>query len=203
MVAEDLARTGVEDVRVKTVGDTDSATESENITAFEGEIDALISSVEYALYLDDAPGMGIAKRVNETAVETETPLTVAQLLGLEAILGPTIVPGESPCLLCLLKRWQSFQDNLDSYRAYVESTTERQNIHLPAHERLLAGLVSKEATTQLLTGHGYVVGRTLDVDLLSMDLETNEVLKMPRCDVCGVKHEDWQRLIDFQAIKDD
>lgn len=201
MVASDLADTGVKAIRVKSVGEgRESVIERPEIHEFN-DLDALVSTADYVVYADDSPGMEIARRVNRAAVESETPLTVGQLLGIEAILGPTVVPGQSPCLECLLGRWQGYQSDDTSYQEYITSSHTSRDVHLPAHSRMLSGLLSKEATTQLLSGHGYVVGRTLDVDLRSMEFETNELLKMPRCSVCGVKHEDKQRLVHRDVLK--
>lgn len=200
MVATDLFDTGVEDVQIYCQGESGLTPENDHIEFVDGELEDLIAAADYVLCTDTNPGMSTAKRVNEVAFETDTPVTFGQLLGVEAILGPTVVPGQSPCFRCLLRRWQSHQDRLESYWGYIESEDQRENVHLPSHERLLAGFISKEATSQLLTGHGYTVGRTLDINLLSMDMETNEILKMPRCEVCGVKHEDWQRIVSPEVL---
>lgn len=205
MVASDLAETGVDEVHVLDIeGSQRSAIESrEAITQYTGDIESLVSTVDYVVYADNSPGMETAKTVNEHAVETGTPLTLGQVMGVEGIVGPTITPDKSPCLQCLLDRWRMNQSTVDSYEAFIESSTTSQQVHLPAHSRLVSGLLSKEATAQLLTGHGYVVGRTLDVDLVSMDFETNEILKMPRCDVCGASGDDWQRLVDPEVFRYD
>ncbi|WP_049928868.1 TOMM precursor leader peptide-binding protein [Halopiger goleimassiliensis] len=205
MVAADLAETGVDRVQLLDVDDDRRGiVESiDGVVTHTDTVDSLVSNVEYVVYADNTPGMDFAKRVNERAVETDTPLTVGHVLGIEAIVGPTIVPGQTPCLSCLLERWRMNQTASENYQAFIESVPDQQRVHLPSHSRIVGGLVAKEATTQLLTGHGYVVGRTLDIDLVSMNMETNEIMKMPRCDVCGASSENWQRLIDPEAFKYD
>lgn len=201
MVASDLTATGVESVRVKSIGDGRELAADSSVTRESGDIETLVSSVDYVVYADDSPGTEIARQVNRAAVESETPMTAGQLLGVEGILGPTVVPGQSPCLKCLLSRWRGYQSDVESYEAYTASSHELGDVHLPAHSRILSGLLSKEATTQLLTGHGYVVGRTLDIELRSMAFETNELLKRPRCSICGIEHEDEQRLVNRDLLK--
>lgn len=203
MVAEDLSETGADEVRVKTIGDGNDHARSRDpeVVHTSEDIETLVEAVDYVLYADGSPGFEFAKRVNEAAVRTGTPVTYGQLMGVEGILGPTVVPGESPCLECLLDRWRGHQSDVKSYRELLASSRDTHDVHLSMHSRLLAGLLSKEALTQLLTGHGYVVGRTVDVDLLGMEFESNELMKMPRCSVCGVEHEDEQRMINETLLE--
>jgi len=198
MVASDLDRVGVKDIYLKQLrtDDEQNSAQGGSIISAKMPIPELVSTTDYIVYTDESPGMNIIKKINETAIETKTPITVGQLLGGEAILGPTVIPNETPCFQCLLSRWEIHQTNQMSYQEYINSSLENHEFRLAPHARMLAGLVSKEAMIQLLTGHGYVVGRTLDINLLLMDFSTNEVMKMPRCPVCGVQHEDQQELIN-------
>ena len=194
--------------------DADDAESGADDAPEPGDVEALVSAVDYVVYADDAASMDVARRVNERAVATETPVSVGQLLGVEAVVGPTIVPGQGPCLECLLERWTMRLADDDGYRAYLDadstdgtarSESTDQRAHLPSHARLVAGFLSKEVLTQLLTGHGYTVGRTFDVDLVSMRFQTNEIMKLPRCDVCGPptdarRADDYQRVVDPELL---
>lgn len=204
MVASDLAESGVESVRVHDLGgDQGDRIESDpGLDSHDGSVEDLVSAVEYVLYADRSPGMAVARELNEHAVATGTPVTFGQVLGAEAVVGPTVLPERTPCLECLLERWKMHLPADTNYPAYAERAGDPGEVHLPAHSRLAAGLLAKEATTQLLTGHGYVVGRTVDVELLGMEFEANEVLRIPRCEVCGTTHDDWQRLIDPEVLRD-
>lgn len=204
MVATDLAKTGVKEIHIIELSDKSEFDESQSDQikrVSKDNLESLVSTVDYAIYADESPSMDVAKNINQTAVESNTTLLIGQLLGVEGIIGPTIIPGQSPCLQCLLDRWRSFQSTIDSYHAYIETQDTKTDVHLPAHSRLVAGFLSKEATTHLLTGHGYLVSRTVDINLLTMSLEANELLKMPRCNICGVNDEDWQRLIHHEVFE--
>lgn len=203
MVAQDLASMGVEDVNICNTSSSTTTVSNQAISSVSEYSKELFEESDYVIYATNSPSSTTALSLNKLAIETETPLTVGHVLGIEGIVGPTIIPGESACYDCLLNRWKMNTDNREEFEAYMKGGMNPvENVLLPSYNRIVAGYLSLEAMTQLLFGHGYFVGRTLDINLLTLDIETNEVLKWPRCDTCGVQNTDVQRYLDL-GVSDD
>lgn len=209
-VASDLAEIGLESVSVKTVGPDDPGVPgSDRVNHHEGDVESLVEAVDHVVYATESADFETAKRVNSLSFDHGTPLTTAHVLGMEGIVGPTVLPGRTPCYHCLLRHWKlgavsgTDEEAIEYFEEYLEGPHD-EGLHLPSHRHLVAGVLSKELVAHLLNGHGYLAGRTFDVDFLTMEFETNELLKYPRCSVCGVSRDDHDhdRIVGTEVIDD-
>ncbi len=127
--------------------------------------------------------------VNEVALECGTPWMTVFLDGSEGIVGPTYLPGVSPCYLefetqdeaTLLRR-----DELVLYRDHLDDTAAGTvDFILPCHAQIVAGYATTSVIRMLALGHTFTTGRALRIDLERMAVDTADVLRLPRCPACS------------------
>ena len=107
---------------------------------------------------------------------------------LEAVVGPLVKPGGSPCHRCAESRRLAHEDHLHEHLAYRDHRARhapRPDAFLAAHSAFLAGLVATEALHFLAGGTPAVLDGALVVDLLTMAVRREEVLPVPGCTGCG------------------
>lgn len=139
----------------------------------------------------DAP-RALFEEINELALATRTPWLIGNTAGSAVELGPLVLPYETACYTCLLLRQRS-ADPLAVEHEIHETTKQIQR---RAGQRNIIG-ESVWASTQaasflvgeairVLTGIAppTMTDATIRVLPISGILETNEVLRVPRCPAC-------------------
>jgi ribosomal protein S12 methylthiotransferase accessory factor len=129
--------------------------------------------------------------VARTAEKTRTSYLVAQVDGLHALVGPVVIPGETACWECLRSRRLANQaDFEETARLHSALRTcvriDRRSLPPPGASSLLAGLVMMECI-RLLSGYApsQLVGRQLEIDLLTYASRLHDLIMLPWCAVCG------------------
>jgi hypothetical protein len=71
---------------------------------------------------------------------------------------------------------------------------------LPAHAEIMSGFVSLAAVHHLLMGTSYLLGRALTIGFDRMTLDVEDVLKLPRCPVCGRLRSAYQPPFSAEVV---
>jgi bacteriocin biosynthesis cyclodehydratase domain-containing protein len=128
--------------------------------------------------------------VNQACLDGSVRLLPAVLVGWEARLGPTCIPGQTACVHCASLRAKSNLSRYEEYLLYEDMMRsrpgERPFGHLPHFPAMLAGMAATEAfkvLTNLYPAMTY--GRVVVMDLLMSESESHDVLRVPRCPACG------------------
>lgn len=208
MVAEDLLEMGVGEVQYLAPDDDSppvgTLADHDRFRTVDADLETAVAAANFAVYTADDANTSLLDDLNRTAFEHDVPWVPAQIQGFDAIVGPAIYPGETPCYECFRDRKQSNVQNVEGYRAYERGLDERDDLSTlttPAVERLVAGYLALDLTHLLAYGTGFTAGRVFTVDTLEMEMEANDVLKMPRCDVCGTSQgADYQRFITMDDV---
>ncbi|MFI9596370.1 TOMM precursor leader peptide-binding protein [Nonomuraea sp. NPDC052265] len=129
--------------------------------------------------------------LNTAALSSRTPWTSCRTVGLEVLIGPTVLPGRSAC-------WTCFDDRRRSHLTRHEEATLVEHIwgeadRPPPFLAVVPGLslVTLEVV-KLLTGFApaTTVDGLLAVDVLSSTTTLHPVLRVPRCRSCGRPAQD-------------
>jgi bacteriocin biosynthesis cyclodehydratase domain-containing protein len=124
----------------------------------------------------------------------------AALDGPFVFVGPSFIPGESPCYECLETRVFLNLREGAAYQRYKRALAEAQvrlgtQPMLPPLAGLLAGHLAVETLNLVLTGSTFTIGRMLTIHLPTMELSFPEVVRVPGCAGCGsVPERDGQVL---------
>lgn len=207
-VVSDLINAGVGDVRYTAI-DTKAdgwarVPSSDGVTRIENgnlQLDDEIEMVDFAIVALDRPYPTITSRINRVAHSYDTPWISAVVNNLDGQVGPTVYPGETACYECFRTRAQAATASSTGFQRYEEQASAAGAV-LPSIARVIAGLATVDVITQLAGGAGKTVGSVINFDFADYAVQADEVLRMPRCDVCGhpSDHLDTSRHITLNHL---
>ncbi|MDY6819939.1 MAG: TOMM precursor leader peptide-binding protein [Halobacteriales archaeon] len=178
---EQLDRLGIETTTVLPVDRDDPAGIEE--TALE----RAITATDFAVVTAAGPRPSLLKRIDTCTQDHETPWIVGQLQGYDGLIGPTVIPGESPCYGCYNARARANVRAPESFGAFetlAESASRPPGPGLSAFSAIIAGHLAIETMTWVCAGVANTVGRVLHYDFHDLSVEASDVLRLPRCPVC-------------------
>ncbi|MGE5580724.1 MAG: TOMM precursor leader peptide-binding protein [Bacillota bacterium] len=158
--------------------------ERESVTPF-------VARSSLALVCMDTPEVAAYRAVNAASLEAGVPWLRAAVDGFEAQLGPTVIPGETACYSCYELRsranWPYYDENA-AFEDYLAS--ERPRIDYGGLSSI-AGLIGNLAAlevTKLLAGFmpPLTTGKFITFHVVTLDYQSHDVLKLPRCPSCSV-----------------
>ncbi|GAB3042199.1 TOMM precursor leader peptide-binding protein [Natronobiforma cellulositropha] len=208
-IATDLREFGVGEVAAlqPVASASDSRIEACADEMFDPEaLEAAVSGADFVVYAGDRPRPQLTDTINRVAHETKTAWSSVQIHGFDGIVGPTVFPGETACYRCFEKRQLSNVVNnvgYERYAEYVDDAADAVQARVPGFSRLLAGYLVLDLANVLPFGTGYTAGRVFVVDGIHLSVECNDVLKYPRCEVCGKpRGESVSQFITVDDIRD-
>jgi bacteriocin biosynthesis cyclodehydratase domain-containing protein len=152
----------------------------------EAELSSLLSDCAVAVLCPDHVNPAEYETFNRAALRTRTLWTSARFAGFEFHIGPTVIPGETPCYECFRQRINS------NVADFAEHTLVEE--HMKHHRRREASLVITPAAGLLALEVVKAVtwfappasyGHLFSLNLLTMQSGLHPVLKIPRCTACG------------------
>ncbi|MFB6283607.1 MAG: TOMM precursor leader peptide-binding protein [Halobacteria archaeon] len=169
------------------------------------ELEREVDRAEYILYVSEKPRPKLLEELNKLCHEYGTPWSIGQILGFDGMVGPTVFPGETACYRCFEERTLANlkESSRETYRRYLREFEEDNlsTVTLEPFSDLVVGYLVMDAVYLLGYGHGFTVGRSINVSGLDLSVDVNDVLRLPRCDVCGKEQgRDFSRIIDAVDI---
>jgi bacteriocin biosynthesis cyclodehydratase domain-containing protein len=146
----------------------------------------------------------LLRNLNRIALGLNVPWVHAASDGPFLVVGPTVIPGRSPCYECFERRVALNMRESEAYirykRALATGKVRLGRPVLPAPVRsLVASLVSLEAVNHLVAGSTFTIGKALTVYLPTMEFCYHDVLRLPSCRVCVPRREATQRQLHFDV----
>lgn len=170
------------------------------------DLEADVADSDLVVFGTESPKPKVREQLNEVAYEANTPWIAGTVRGLDGVVGPTVIPGETACYACFVRRRNATIPDPRIYERYER--TDRGDDRAAAlgtpFGRIVAGHVAIDALNQLTGGFGFTAGRIIHYDFVDHSAEANDVLRMPRCPVCGsseneidgTRHLSLERLVD-------
>lgn len=129
--------------------------------------------------------------VARIAHQNAIPSLYGTLDGLEAVVGPVVVPGQTACWNCYRLRRLAHAEHPEvthdlQATLLATSPATRTRTYLAPTASLLGHLLALEAI-QLLTNYtpSRLIGRVLVQHVVTLESSLHTVIRMPWCDVCG------------------
>lgn len=140
----------------------------------------------------DEPRMAIFDWVNQICLDENIPwLVCSSLNSIEGTVGPFIVPRETCCYECYRLRLKSNLDAYDEYVAFEKYVREHEGRtasygYLSQFPAILGEFVALEVVKHLtLLVPPETYGSLFSINFMTLQARSHEVLKLPRCPVCG------------------
>ncbi|MGW4796181.1 TOMM precursor leader peptide-binding protein [Nonomuraea sp. NPDC004297] len=150
-----------------------------------GSWEELLARCDAAVVAGDVFRPADYESVNAAALSCGTPWTSCRLVGLEVLVGPTVLPERSSC-------WTCFDDRRRSHLTRFEEAALVERIWaegaMPPSLAVVPGLsLAALEVVKLLTGFTppTTVDGLLAIDTLTSTTTLHPVLRVPRCRSCG------------------
>ncbi len=137
---------------------------------------------------DVAVLLGLARTAHQHSIRS---LTI-HLHGLEAVVGPAVIPGETACWNCAQQRQLAAASDPAAAREVHRSLLTRHAARprapmYPVPSASLLGSLAALEVIKLLTGYtrARIIGRILVQHLVSLETSYHTVVRLPWCGVCG------------------
>jgi bacteriocin biosynthesis cyclodehydratase domain-containing protein len=152
-------------------------------------IEAAVVKSDFSVVALEQPNLRLAHLVNRFCIRHRKPWMLTTIDGNFGLVGPLFLPLHTACY--------------NDYQVLANAATpspamarkHRQHIDgrvssgffpgLPAYVEILAGFSSLAIVDFLLRGTTFALGRVVVMDFDGMAIEVEDVLKLPRCPVCG------------------
>lgn len=137
----------------------------------------------------DFGGQQLLREWNRRCIAARTPFLPVVLQDLIGTVGPLVIPGEGVCLECVRARENAHMDSPETRRAAEHAAYSGQVVN--AFHPSMASILGDLAAMELVKFHGQLmrsqlVGHLFEVNLAVPEIRTRRVLKLPRCQACGV-----------------
>ena len=135
-------------------------------------------------YLSE-PYVKFLRNFNRIAVNIEKPVSIGMVDG-PFIHALTVHPTQTGCLECFENRVMSRLEELEVYHKFIKS----QNTTLPKFEytpiaHILTSITISEALLLSIAQKSKFMGRVLSVYLPTLEIQCEDILRLPYCPACG------------------
>lgn len=179
----------------------------QNIT--EQDVVEWIQGCDFTICCVDKSFSSIYYWLNKAALESGLRWCASSLDGIEAVIGPIIIPGYTACYMCykmrLLANKNSYFDAI-SYEKYLNNRKMdelyRRSI-LAVNSRILGNFLALESLKQIIGfAPSPLAGRICVINFLELTTEFHSILQRPDCPHCGQKKKQKNSLLPFWVHQD-
>jgi bacteriocin biosynthesis cyclodehydratase domain-containing protein len=155
-------------------------------------IEEAMNGADLTVLALEQPDLRTAHLVNRYAIRERTPWLLATIDGNFGMVGPLFFPVETACYNDYRTLTFAATPNRGMARKHREYLLERRGTGsffagLPSYVEIVAGHTSLAAVHFLLRGACFALGRVMVIDFDRMQIDVEDVLKLPRCPVCGTQ----------------
>jgi bacteriocin biosynthesis cyclodehydratase domain-containing protein len=148
------------------------------------------AAADCVVFASEHPGAVAFHAMNEVALDLGKSWLAVTLDGSEATIGPMFIPGQSACyneyeIQAEASCW-GVKDEFLTYReAMSRGDLGSEHLSLPSYSDIAAGLAATALLRYLIGGKAFLMGRSIRYDFERLSVDTEEVLRLPRCPACA------------------
>ena len=140
---------------------------------------------------------------NRELLQAGLPALYACVTGRGIRIGPAVIPGQTACYECFYQRLRNGMTFLDEFDAFVAHQHRLAQGDLNPPPGLAASMggalvALQAAKLHMRIANDDVVAQVVELELSPLELRSGEVLRLPRCGLCGAGRRNQQP----QAIYD-
>lgn len=155
-------------------------------------IEQAVTEAEFVVLALEQPDLRTAHLVNRFAIRERTPWLLTNIDGNLGMVGPLFLPVETACYNDYRTLAFAATPNRGMARKHREHLLQHRGTGsffagLPSYVEIAAGHASLAIVHYLLRGTCFALGRVMVIDFDRMQIDVEDVLKLPRCPVCGTQ----------------
>jgi thiazole/oxazole-forming peptide maturase SagC family component len=166
-----------------------TSVEAPDLTCDQDGIQQAVDACDFVILAFEQLNFRLAHLVNRCAIRRHRPWIMAMLDGDCARIGPLFLPPNTACFSDFEALSRAATPSSAMARVHRRFLLDRRAASffpgLPVYADMAAAYASIAVLHYLIRGSSFAVGRTLSLDFASMKLEIEDVIKLPRCPVCG------------------
>jgi bacteriocin biosynthesis cyclodehydratase domain-containing protein len=154
----------------------------------DAEVESAIGESDLTIVAFEQPRLSILHRVNRLCLSEGRPWLMATVDGNLGQAGPLFAGNNSSCFNCLeaLRTSTLSADHVAKrFRQHIARSKRSFFAALPSYADIVAGYTALAAVQHLIGRGAYLQSRLLTINFEHMFLDVEDVLKLPRCPVCG------------------
>jgi bacteriocin biosynthesis cyclodehydratase domain-containing protein len=164
------------------------------IQPLEGELDAAgveraVMASDFTVVAFERPFLRLSHLTNRFAIRQRKPWMQVTTDGNLGLVGPLFLPTYTACYNDYRALADAATPNAEMAHKYRHYLLERGSggffLGLPAYVDILAGYAALATVHFLLRGTCFALGRVLTLNFDRMLVDVEDVLRLPRCPVCG------------------
>jgi bacteriocin biosynthesis cyclodehydratase domain-containing protein len=167
-------------------------------------VEAALASSDFLVLSLEQADIRLAHLVNRICVRDRKPWLLVTIDGNYGLVGPLFLPTHTACFNDYAALSQAAIPNRDMARRYRQHVLRRGAGSffpgLPVYAEIVAGYASLAAVHFLLRGGSFALGRVLTLDFDRMLIDVEDVLKLPRCPVCGRERSAYQPAFSAELV---
>ncbi len=181
--------TGVEslDVQLDTVG-----------------VEAAVTRSDFIILALEQPDLRLAHLVNRFCIRDRKPWLLTTIDGNFGLVGPLFLPVHTACYNDYRTLADAAIPSPEMARRYHQHFLQRGARSffpgLPAYAEIVAGYASLAIVHFLVRNSSFALGRVLTMDFDRMLIDVEDVLKLPRCPVCGGEKSAFQAPFSAEIV---
>lgn len=152
-------------------------------------VEAAVAESEFVVVALERPQIALTHLVNRVCVRTLKPWMVVTIDGALGLVGPLFVPPHTACYNDFRALTDAATPSRDMLRKYYQRLRLSRGASfftgLPSYADVVAGYAALAIAHFLLRESCFALGRVLAIDFANMQVDVEDVLKLPRCAVCG------------------
>jgi len=152
-------------------------------------VEAAVLKSDFSILALEQPNVRLSHFVNRFCIRHRKPWMIAAVDGNFGLVGPLFIPVHTACYndyQVLADAATASQAMVRKHRQYLDRRPAASFFPgLPAYADIVSSWASLAVVNFLLRNTSFVLGRVTVIDFDSMAIETEDVLKMPRCPVCS------------------
>jgi bacteriocin biosynthesis cyclodehydratase domain-containing protein len=152
-------------------------------------VERAVESSGFLILALERPDPRLSHVVNRYCLRENKAWVLATIDGNFGLVGPLFSPPDTACYNCYRTLADAATPHREIARKYREHLLRRGSagfgVGMPAYAEITAGYTALAAIRFLLGAPSFAVGRVLVMNFARMLFEVEDVLKLPRCPVCG------------------
>ncbi|GEM_PF-3930760 len=147
------------------------------------------NKINLLVYFSDTYSLNLVRTINKKCIEHNIPFVLGYFKNLYAVIGPIIIPNETPCINCLELRKINNYDFTDLERYYIREYYNLENQSELYPEYFFKG-VSKLTALEIYKFYlnkrsCNIIGKELEINLKDYTTRYNKILYNPQCQICN------------------